>query len=141
MQIVLGSCAQVLREELLPPPNPPRGESTHLAVNSCHCQFSPKEIVHKKTVDSVLCGFPGGTGQRKEMLLFNMSSLNTVNRMNEILFTSIVLGVVAEISETDISKPEHIKSKLSAYNINITKSERICFCSFSIQGPRKVARL
>lgn len=123
MQIVRGLCAQVLREEFLPPPNPPRGESTHLAVDSCHCQFSSKEIVHKKTVDSVLCGFPGGTGQRKETPLFNMSFLNTVNLTNKILFASVVLGVVAEISERDISKPEYIKPKLSAYNINITKSK------------------
>lgn len=70
-------CAQVLKEEFLPPPNPPRGESTQLIVKSCHCQFSSKEIVHKKSVDSVLCGFSGGTGQRKEMLLFHMSFLNT----------------------------------------------------------------
>lgn len=70
-------CAQVLKEEFLPPPNPPRGESTQLTVKSCHCQFSSKEIVHKKSVDSVLCGFSGGTGQRKEMLLFHMSFLNT----------------------------------------------------------------
>lgn len=65
MQIVLVLCVQVSKYpslRFLPSPNPPGGESTDLAVNCCHCQFSTEEIFCVKTVDSVLCGFSRGAG-------------------------------------------------------------------------------